>query len=50
MIDIPETSEALSAYCRSLGMEPVFNTARMYRGTPPKPGPHILAVATLELG
>ncbi|MCO8145624.1 GNAT family N-acetyltransferase [Rhodovulum tesquicola] len=50
MIDLPADGRWLSAHCAGLGMVPVFETARMYRGEAPVGGDVISAVATLELG
>ena len=50
MIDIPSSSASLDSLCQSLGLEPGFQTARMYRGTMLQPGSPVYAVATLELG
>lgn len=50
VIDVPSDNAELTAYCRSLGMECAFNTARMYRGPAPKPGRTMRTIATLELG
>lgn len=50
-IDVPEDSHELQKLLEGEGFAPVFETARMYRGTPPAcdPAP-FSAVATLELG
>lgn len=50
IIDVPAASTKLTALCRSLEMTPGFETARMYRGTPPVGQGEVFAVATLELG
>ncbi len=50
MIDLPSGSAALAEHCLDMGLEPMFHTARMYRGPAPLPGPGLHAVATLELG
>jgi ribosomal protein S18 acetylase RimI-like enzyme len=51
ILDVPETNAAAQALVADLGMEPVFETARMYRGTPPAQDPAVTwGVATLELG
>lgn len=49
-LDLPVESDAMTDYCRSIGMSCGFATARMYRGAAPKPGAHVRAVGTLELG
>ena len=50
-IDVPEESEAFSALLRSLDFAPVFETARMVRGTAPRTvRPAFSAVTTIELG
>lgn len=50
IVDVPESGKALTAYCQSLGMEPSFNTARMYKGEPPVPGKNVFSISTMELG
>jgi GNAT superfamily N-acetyltransferase len=50
IIDVPDDQAGLTALCRDWGMEASFNTARMYRGPAPTPGPGIRTIATLELG
>ncbi|WP_235952957.1 GNAT family N-acetyltransferase [Salipiger sp. PrR002] len=50
MIDLPAESAALAAHCLAMGMQPVFHTARMYRGPAPLAGRGQNAVGTLELG
>ncbi|MGI3184739.1 GNAT family N-acetyltransferase [Nioella aestuarii] len=50
IIDVPDDQSGLTSLCREWGMEASFNTARMYRGPAPKPGPGIRSIATLELG
>lgn len=50
MIDLPGDQPVLAAHCAALGMTVPFSTARMYRGSAPRPGPGPRAVATLELG
>ncbi|MBK0398305.1 GNAT family N-acetyltransferase [Limibaculum sp. M0105] len=50
MVDVPSGNEALGDYCRELGLEVPFSTARMYKGPAPATGRHLRAVATLELG
>ena len=50
-IDVPDSSPDLAKLVTSLGFEPVFQTARMYKGTPPESDPPLFyAVTTLELG
>ncbi len=49
-IDVPEGS-GLETLVRSIGFEPVFQTARMHCGPAPQgTAPAYYAVATLELG
>jgi predicted N-acetyltransferase YhbS len=50
-LDIPEPNYAALALARDLGLEPVFGTARMYRGEPPE-ADHatVFGEVTLELG
>lgn len=50
IVDVPAASVELTALCHSLRMVPGFETARMYRGTPPVGQGEVFAVATLELG
>jgi len=50
-IDVPEPNEHAMSLFRQAGFTPVFETARMYRGTAPKQRlDNIFGVATLELG
>jgi hypothetical protein len=50
-IDVPDTAPQLAKLLSTHGFEPVFETARMYCGTPPRADPPpFYAVATLELG
>jgi Acetyltransferase (GNAT) domain/Acetyltransferase (GNAT) family len=50
-LDVPETNAAAMALARGKGLVPVFETARMYRGTPPVHRPERwFGEATLELG
>jgi GNAT superfamily N-acetyltransferase len=49
-LDVPDSSATLTGICRALGLEPGFETARMYRGPARPTGPAHYAVATLELG
>jgi GNAT superfamily N-acetyltransferase len=49
--DVAEPNAASVALAREAGMQPVFETARMYRGTPPPVRPErIFGVTTFELG
>ena len=50
MIDVPDDCAPLMAWCEGQGLSVSFNTARMYRGTPPQGGTQIRAIATMELG
>ena len=50
IIDVPDDCPELMAFCEGEGLRVSFNTARMYRGPAPTPGPGQRAVATLELG
>lgn len=50
ILDVPGDQKDLTAFCQSMGMTAVFNTARMYRGSAPTPGPFITGAGTLELG
>jgi len=50
-LDVPEPNEAAVALAEQRGMERVFETARMYRGAPPKlPIERLFGVTTFELG
>jgi GNAT superfamily N-acetyltransferase len=50
-IDIPEPNRAAVGMAQRLGLQPAFETARMYRGVAPVlPLEAIYAVTTLELG
>jgi GNAT superfamily N-acetyltransferase len=51
-LDTPEDNEAAVALARvRAGLEPVFETARMYRGDDPQlPLDHIFGITTFELG
>lgn len=49
-IDVPGQSKDLARLCRSLEMEPGFETARMYEGAKPLVVHSIFAVTPLELG
>lgn len=50
IVDLPSKSSALADTLQTLGFAPTFETARMYRGAPPTPGPSLHAIATMELG
>ncbi len=50
-IDVPEPNAAAIALATSHGLAPVFETARMYRGTAPdEPLQQIFGITTFELG
>ena len=50
-LDVPEINPAGMAFAASLGLKPVFETARMYRGKPPTPViEQVFGMASLELG
>ena len=50
-IDAPDTNPAAVELARERGLEPVFRTARMYRGEPPAyERDLVFGVTTLELG
>lgn len=49
-VDVPQRNAELTAICLEMGLEPGFETARMYRGPAPSAAPGLYAVATLELG
>ncbi|MGZ2485028.1 GNAT superfamily N-acetyltransferase [Rhizobium pisi] len=50
-IDIPTENREAVALAESLGLQPVFETMRMYRGPAPTiPLKHVFGVTTLELG
>ncbi len=50
-LDPPEPNGAAVSLARSRGLEPVFETARMYRGTAPElPLSRIFGITTFELG
>lgn len=49
--DVPEPNSVAVSLARACGMEPVFETARIYRGTPPSvPLDQVYGVTTFELG
>jgi len=51
MIDVPEPNQAAVQLVKKMGLEPSFETARMYRGAqPPIDALRLFGVATLELG
>lgn len=50
-IDVQEQSSPLGALLQNRGFEPVFETARMFRGVRPEANPPMFhAIATMELG
>ena len=50
-LDVPEPNAEGAAIAREAGMEPVFETARMYTGAPPAiPLDRVFGVTTFELG
>lgn len=50
-LDVPEVNAAALALARAHGLQPVFETARMYRGQFPSHFlPHVFGVTSLELG
>ncbi|MDM9626073.1 GNAT family N-acetyltransferase [Rhizobium sp. S152] len=50
-IDIPVENKAAMSLAEEMGLEPVFETARMYRGDAPSvPLKNVFGVTTLELG
>lgn len=49
-IDLPESAADFRAQLVAQGFAQGFATARMYRGTAPQSGPHLQAIATMELG
>lgn len=50
-VDVLDPGAPLAHLVSSLGFEPVFQTARMFRGTPPDASPApFQAIATMELG
>ncbi|GHF44203.1 GNAT family N-acetyltransferase [Seohaeicola zhoushanensis] len=50
IIDLPAANAKLAAQLANLGFAVTFETARMYRGPAPVPGPSLQAIATMELG
>lgn len=49
-IDVPNRSAELSEICGRFGLQPGFQTARMYKGPAPKAAGGFFAVTSLELG
>ncbi|APO75805.1 GCN5-related N-acetyltransferase protein [Rhizobium etli 8C-3] len=50
-IDVPAANSEAIALAENMELQPVFETARMYRGTPPAiPLKNVYGVTTLELG
>ena len=50
-LDVPEPNAEAVALARAAGMEPTFETARMYIGAPPAiPLPRVFGITTFELG
>lgn len=50
-LDVPETNRQAMTMAKNAGLEPVFETARMYRGSAPDlPWPKIFGVTSFELG
>ena len=50
-LDVPEPNSAAVGVAQSLGLEPVFETARMYRGPAPEIDvDKVFGVTTFELG
>jgi hypothetical protein len=50
-LDVPEPNAAAAALAARHGLSPVFETARMYRGDPPRlPLGRIFGITTFELG
>lgn len=50
VIDVPDDCPELVSFCESSRLSVSFNTARMYRGVPPRSGSAMRTIATLELG
>ena len=50
IIDVPDRSAVLADVCQGFGLDPGFQTARMYSGTAPAASDAIYAVTSLELG
>lgn len=49
-VDVPSACAALQAQLRQLGFETAFETARMYKGSPPGGDGSEWAIASMELG
>jgi Acetyltransferase (GNAT) domain len=50
-VDVPETNGRFSGFLAKAGMSPSFETARMYKGQPPRIVPSgVFGITTLELG
>jgi hypothetical protein len=50
-LDVPEPNAAAAAMAREAGMEPAFETARMYTGAAPAiPVGRVFGVTSFELG
>ncbi len=49
-LDLPEANAQLRALLQAEGFAMTFETARMYRGTPPEGDARMQAIATMELG
>jgi GNAT superfamily N-acetyltransferase len=50
-VDVPDDNAASTEMAERKGLEPVFHTARMYRGVPPSPEvTRVFGVTSLELG
>ncbi|MCR8546458.1 GNAT family N-acetyltransferase [Salipiger sp. P9] len=50
IVDVPAPQQAFRAALEARGFAATFETARMYRGTPPVATTQLFGVATLELG
>ncbi|WP_239495848.1 GNAT family N-acetyltransferase [Yoonia maritima] len=50
IIDMTDGQPQFKDQLITFGFEPIFETARMYRGTPPKKNATLFAIATMELG
>jgi hypothetical protein len=50
-LDVPSINEDAVAMAEGIGLTPVFETARMYRGAvPPRRIDHVFGVTSFELG
>lgn len=50
-IDVPDQNEQAAALTKSVGLKPVFETARMYRGKPPSINwQNVFGITSFELG